>query len=135
MAVQMGVLTRNARLDAIETLIGTSAVLTISTLAQAANCATADTGAVLASITLPSDWLAAASGGTKAIANAPWSVASATGTGTAGHFRISKAGVGEIQGSITTTAVGTGDMLLDNTSIITGQTVQISAFTLTDANA
>ena len=66
MALQLSVAVRNALLDAIESTIGTSAVLKIRTGAPPASCATADAGTVLASLTLPSDWMAAASSGSKA---------------------------------------------------------------------
>ena len=65
MALQQSVAVRNAGLDAKETAIGTSPVLKIRTGAAPANCAAADSGTVLASCTLPSDWMAAASNGTK----------------------------------------------------------------------
>lgn len=42
MSVQLSVAVRNARLDAIETTIGTGAILTIRTGAQPASCATAN---------------------------------------------------------------------------------------------
>jgi hypothetical protein len=135
MAVQLSVAVRNARLDSIETNIGTSAVLKIRSGAQPATCATADSGTVLATLSLPVDWMAAASSGSKALSGT-WQDLSADATGTAGHFRIYDSGgtVCGIQGSITATGGG-GDMTLDNTSIATGQQVTITSFTLTDANA
>ncbi len=135
MAVQLSVAVRNARLDSIETTIGTSAVLKIRSGAQPASCATADSGTVLATLNLPTDWMAAASSGSKAILGT-WQDLSADATGTAGHFRIYDSGgtVCGIQGSITATGGG-GDMTLDNTSIASGQTVTITTFTLTDANS
>ena len=66
MALQFSVTVRNARLDAVETAIGASAVLKIRSGAAPANCATADSGTVLATCSLPSDWMAAASSGSKA---------------------------------------------------------------------
>lgn len=134
MALQLSVAVRNARLDAIETTLGTAPRLIIFTGAPPANAAAADTGSVLATIILPSDWMAAASNGTKAMSGT-WSVA-ASGTGTAGHFRIKDSGLTatHIQGTITATGGG-GDMTLDNTSIAATQTVTVSTFTLTDANA
>jgi hypothetical protein len=60
MTVQQSVTVRNAKLDAVETAIGVSPVLKIRTGAPPANCAAADTGTVLATCTLPSDWMAAA---------------------------------------------------------------------------
>ena len=134
MAIQLSVTARNARLDAIETTVGTSANLYIRTGSAPADCATADSGSLLATIALPSDWMAAASSGSKA-KSGTWSVA-ASGTGTAAHFRVKDSGgtTCHIQGTVTATGGG-GDMTLDNTSIASGQTITVSTFTLTDANA
>lgn len=131
MAMQFSVAARNAALDAIETAIGVSAILKIRTGAVPATCATADSGTVLATMTLPSDWMAAASGGTKALSGT-WQDASADATGTAAHFRIydSTGTTCHWQGSVTATGGG-GDMTLDNTSIATGQQVTITSCTLT----
>jgi len=134
MAVQLSVAVRNARLDVIETTVGTSPKLQIRTGAQAANCAASATGSLLVEITCPSDWMNAASGGAKTLAGS-WTVA-ATGTGTAGHYRlVDSAGTTcHEQGSITATGGG-GDMTVDNTSIASGQTVTVTSKTLNDANA
>lgn len=135
MAVKMSVTVRNARLDAIETAIGTDAVLKIRTGAPPTNISDADSGTVLATLTLPTDWMAAASSGSKAKAGT-WQDTSADNTGTAAHFRVyaSDGTTQHIQGTITATGGG-GDMELDNTSIASGQTVTITTFTLTDGNA
>lgn len=135
MTVQLGTTVRNARLDQIESTIGTSPILKIRSGSAPANCGTADSGTVLATMTLPSDWLAAASGGAKALSGT-WQDASADNTGTAAHFRIYDSGGStcHIQGTVTATGGG-GDMTLDNTSITAAQSVTISSFTLTDGNA
>lgn len=135
MSIQLSVGVRNARLDAIETVIGPSAVLKIKTGAAPADCATADSGTVLASLTLPSDWMAAAASGAKAKAGT-WQDASADNAGTAAHFRIyaSDGTTCHLQGTVTDTGSG-GDLELDNTSIGAGQSVTITGFTLTEANA
>jgi len=135
MTIQLSVAARNARLDAFESTTGATAVLRIRTGGQPATCATADSGTVLAEATLPSDWMAAASSGTKALSGT-WQDTSANATGTAGHFRIydSAGTTCHMQGSITGTGGG-GDMELNNTSIASTQTVTITAFTLTDGNA
>jgi hypothetical protein len=130
MAVQLSDTVRNARLDAIEVTIGASPTLEIRSGAQPANCAAADSGTLLASIPLPSDWMAAASGGSKA-KSGTWQDTSADGTGTAGHFRIKVSGVCHLQGSCGTSAA---DMILDSTSFSVGQSFTISAFTISDAN-
>lgn len=135
MALQLSAAVRNARLDAIETAIGTSAVLKIRTGAAPADVATADSGTVLVTMSLPSDWMAAASGGSKA-KSGTWQDASADATGTAAHFRIyaSDGTTAHLQGTVTATGGG-GDLELDNTSIAAGQSVTVTGFTLTDANA
>lgn len=100
MAIQLAVATRNARLDAIETDIGTDAILRIRTGSAPADVATADSGTVLAEMTLPSDWLAAASNGSKA-KSGTWNDTSANATGTAAHFRIyTSGGTAKLQGTV-----------------------------------
>lgn len=133
MALQFAVSVRNARLDAIETDTGTSPIMEIRTGAQPANCAAANSGSVLATLALPSDWLAAAASGQKA-KSGTWQDASADGTGTAAHFRVFKSdGVTcQIQGSV---GQGSGDLSVDNTSFVAGQQFTVTAFTITDGNA
>lgn len=132
MAIQLAVSTRNARLDAIETDAGVSAILKIRTGAQPADCGTADSGTILATLDLPADWMAAASGGTK-VKSGTWQEISADATGTAVHFRLYKTDGTTciMQGSC---GIGTGDLQLDNTSIATSQVVTVTSFVLTDAN-
>lgn len=65
MPVQLSVAARNARLDAIETTAGTTAKLQIRSGAQPATCATAASGTLLAELTLPADYLANASAGSR----------------------------------------------------------------------
>lgn len=133
MALQFSTAVRNARLDAIETAIGASAVLKIRTGAVPANVGAADSGTVLATLALPADWMAAASGGIKALAGT-WQDASADATGMAAHFRIYAAdgSTAHAQGTVGTSGT---DMIVDNTSFAAGQTFTVSSFTLTEANA
>ena len=84
MTVQNSVAVRNARLDSDEVAIGTSPILTIRTGGQPADCATANSGTVLATINLPSDWMNAASGATKTKLGT-WQDSSADASGTAAH--------------------------------------------------
>jgi hypothetical protein len=135
MALQFSVTVRNAWLDNFESTIGTAAVLKIFTGSQPATCATANSGTELASMTLPSDWMAAASSGSKA-KSGTWEDASANATNTAGHFRIyaSDGTTCHMQGSVTATGGG-GDMTLDSVSITSGQTITITGFTLTAPGA
>ncbi len=135
MAIQASVAVRNAKLDAVETAIGTDAVLKIRSGAQPATCATADSGTVGATMTLPTDWLAAASSGAKA-KSGTWSDTSADASITAAHFRIyaSDGTTCHLQGSVSATGGG-ADLTLDSTTITSGTTVTITSFTLTEANS
>lgn len=135
MTLQLSTTVRNARLDVIESTIGTSAVLKIRSGAAPANCGTADSGTVLASCTLPSDWMAAASSGSKA-KSGTWEDTSADATGTAAHFRLyaSDGTTCHAQGTVTATGGG-GDMTVDNVSFAAAQAFTITGFTLTDGNA
>jgi hypothetical protein len=135
MAIQLSTAVRNARLDVIESTIGTSAILRIRSGAAPANCAAADSGTVLAEITCPSDWMAAASSGSKSLSGT-WQDTSANATGTAAHFRLYDSGgtVCGLQGTVTATGGG-GDMEVDNTSFASGQQFTVTTFTLTDGNA
>ncbi len=133
MALQLSTSVRNARLDQIESTVGTSPILKIRTGAAPADCGTADSGTVLATLTLPSDWMAAASSGSKA-KSGTWQDTSADAAGTAGHFRIYDSGgtTCHLQG---TCGIGTGDLQLDNTNFQSGQSFTVTSFTLTDGNA
>lgn len=135
MAIQLSATARNAALDAIETAIGAAPILQIRSGAMPADPDAADSGTLLASMTLPSDWMAAASAGAKAMSGT-WEDTSADATGTAGHYRI-KESTGTTchwQGTVTATGGG-GDMTLDNTSIAAGQAVSITSFTITAGGA
>lgn len=139
MAINLSVAIRNARLDVIESTAGASCALEILTGTKPATCATAETDTVLATVNLPADWMAAASGGSKA-KSGTWEDTSADATGTAGYFRLytSQATKDEttcfMQGTVTISGGG-GDMEVDNTSFATGQQFTITSFTLTDGNA
>jgi hypothetical protein len=136
MALKYSVDVRNARLDAVETTVGTSAILKIRTGAPPANCAAADSGTVLSTVNLPSDWMAAAASGEKS-KSGTWEDTSADATGTAAHFRIYDSGGStcHIQGTVTSVATGTGDMLVDNDAFAAGQNFTVSSFKITSANA
>lgn len=133
--IQMSVDLRNARLDAIETTLGTGAIIKIRTGAQPANCAAADSGTVLATLTLASDWAGAASSGSKSLSSTPLDTLGLADDD-AGHFRIyrSNGTTCDYQGSVTATGGG-GDLTLDDISIVTDQIVTITSWSITDGNA
>jgi len=90
---------------------------------------------VLATLNLASDWMAAASGGTKALAGT-WEDLSADATGTAAHWEItaSDGTTRHLQGSVTVTGGG-GDLTVDNVSFAAAQAFSITSFTWTAGNA
>ena len=93
----------------------------------------------MSTVNLPSDWLAAASSGSKAI-NGLWQDLSADGSGTAAHFRVYNSQATKdgttcfIQGSVSGTGGG-GDMEVSSTTFTAGQSFTVNTFTLTDGNA
>ena len=133
--MQYSITVRDARLDVVQTTIGNSPILKILTGSIPANCAASDTGTALAVVTLPSTWMATASGGTKSMLGT-WEDTSANATGIAGYFRIydPTGTTAHIQGTVTLTGGG-GDMTVDNTSFAVGQDFVVTSFTITAGNA
>lgn len=127
---------RNARLDEITAAIGASGLLRIYDGTIPADADTA-VGAqtLLAELPLSATAAPAAAGGVLTF-NAITSDTNANATGTASWFRITTSGgAAVLDGDVTTTGVGTGDLLLDSTSISAGQTVNVSSLTITEGNA
>lgn len=135
MTIQLSTAVRNAILDAVEATIGTSGVIKIFTGAQPANCAAADTGTLLATLNLPSDYMAPASGGTK-VKSGTWEDTAADGTGNAAHWRFyaSNGTTCGMQGSVTADGGG-GDMTVDSVAFVAGQGFTVTGFTLTAPGA
>ena len=122
MAITTNSTLKNTILDGFDTAFN-SGTLEIRT-GSAPGAGNTATGTVLATITLPADAFAAASGGTKA-KTGTWSDSSADATGTAAHFRMT-GGSNIIEGTVTATGGG-GDMELDSVSITSGQVVTITS--------
>ena len=127
MTYQYGVTLRNNQVATIQTTVGASGTLKVFSGAEPANCAAADPTGLLATITLPASFLTS-SGGVTSIAGT-WSVA-ASATGTAASFRMyDGSSVCHVQGNVTT------DLVLNNTSITTGQAVSVTQFSVTAGNS
>lgn len=130
MTLQYSVTVNNARLDSVESATGTAPTLEIRTGAPPANCGAADSGTVLATVTLPSDWMNAAASAQKTKLGT-WQDASADNTGTAGHFRIKQGATCHIQGTYGTSGT---DMIGDSASFTAGQSFTVNTFTLNAGN-
>jgi hypothetical protein len=134
MPLQFSTALRNSQAGQLEVAVGTGPIFQIRTGSPPVSCAAADTGTLLAELTLPTDWLSAPNDGAVAKIGT-WQV-EAIATGTAGHFRLknSSGTVTHVQGVVTITGGG-GDVEVNNTSIAVTQTVTISSFTYTRGNA
>ncbi|MGE0574069.1 MAG: hypothetical protein AB7I59_18120 [Geminicoccaceae bacterium] len=133
MAMNFIVGLRNAMLDSIEAFIGTSPVLKLRTGAKPTAAADPDSGTVVATINLPSDWLAAAAGGQK-VKSGTWQDTDADADGIIGHFRLYDSGGNcMLQGSVTNTGGG-GEMTVDNVNVNQHQQITITAWTFNAGN-
>ena len=134
MALQLSTAYRNTAADAFETTLGTAPLLKFYTGAAPANVAVANSGTLLATLTLPSDWLAAASGGAKTLLGT-WQAVSVA-TGNIGHWRLETSGnTVHAQGTVTVTGGG-GDLTVNDITVdIIGQQVTVTAFTFTVGGA
>lgn len=136
MTIQLSTAVRNARLNAIEATIGTLAIMKIRTGAAPADCAAADSGTVLAVLSLPSNWMADATAASKAKGVGAWQDLSVNTSGTAGHFRIyaSDGTTCHLQGTVSA-AGGGGDLVLNTVIFVANQTFAVSSFLLTEGAA
>lgn len=133
MTIKYSAAVRNARLAAIETAIGAAPVLKIRSGAAPAAVSDADSGTVLVTIALPSDWMAAPSAGVVGKTGV-WS-GNASAAGTAGHFRLyaNDGTTPHLQGSITLTGGG-GDMTVDDVALTVNQLFTVNSFNITGGN-
>lgn len=134
MTIQLGTTLRNNMIGQYESTVGTGPKLQIRTGGQPANCAAAASGTLLAEITLPSDWMGAASSG--AVSKSGTWADVGVAAGTAAHYRLldSTGTTCHEQGSVTATGGG-GDLTVDNTSIAVSQAVSITSWTRTQGGA
>lgn len=110
---------RNAVLNLLESSNGSSGLLKFYSGSAPAAVDDAATGTLLCTITLPSDYFAAASGGIME-KTGTWS-GTAAASGTVGYMRLtSSGGTAIMQG-----AHGT-DFTLDNPAVVSGQTITIN---------
>jgi len=112
--------------------------LEVRTGGQPATVGTVASGTLLATLPLSATAFGAASGGV-ATANTITGAVAVAGDGTttmAGWFRAYTSGdVAVIDGDVSTVAAGTGDMELDDTAIVQGGTVSVTAWTYTQPAA
>lgn len=130
MTLQYSVTLQDDQLNEFQSVVGSSGTFLIYTGTVPATCATSASGSLLCTITLPATFMASASAGSVALTGT-WS-GTASGTGTAGYFRINASTTCHLQGSIATSG---SDLNLNNTSVTSGQTITITGFTVSTGNA
>lgn len=121
---------RNAKLDAIATFVGNGALVRIYDGTQPATGGTPTN--LLAELTCGTPFAAAAAGGVLTV-GAITQDSSANATGTATWFRVVKAD-GTTHCIDGTAGTSGADLNLTTTSIVSGQPVQITSFTIGDGN-
>lgn len=111
--------------------VGGAGSLKIYTGSQPADADTTPSGTLLVTIALAATAFGSANAsGTASLASTP-RTGTAAAAGTAGCFEVVSGGGSKVfQGSVTATGGG-GDLTLDNTSIASGQTVNINSLTYT----
>ena len=122
--LKMSATLRNNMLDEITGYAGASAILKIYSGTQPATGGAETT--VLAQLTCNATFAAAASAGVLTL-NSITADSSANASGTATWFRIyqSDGTTHVLDGDVSTTAAGTGDLQLDDTAIVLGGTVAL----------
>lgn len=106
-----------------------AATIKIYTGAQPADADDAASGTLLATITMSDPAFGAAAAGVATADNTPALSVAAAATGTAGWFRAADStDVNRIDGDV---GQGSGTLNLDNTSIVSGQTVTVTGWTVT----
>ena len=134
MSLGLATALRNARLDAISTYAGASAILRIYDGTKPATGGTPTN--LLSQHTVQGAFGGASTNGVLTL-SAISTNNSANGTGTATWFRIVKSDgtTHVLDGTVSTVAAGSGDLQLDNTSIVSGGTVAITSATISEGNA
>lgn len=149
MTVQLSLQTRHNILEAIELsyngqtlnagtgITGTAQapkVIVYNGTAPANTAAALSGNTALATVTLPSDWLNDASGGSKTLKGTWTTTASAAGTATFYRIYDNAGTTCHEQGTCSATGGG-GDMTIDNPTLAVGQTFNITSKTITAPNA
>ena len=123
---------RNARLDAIRTVIGPAPIMKFFARRESPLVEDSDPQGLLAEIHLPHTWLNPASNSVITL-DGNWQ-GRARETGIIRSFRLfDKKGYCHLQGSVSLPGQG-GDLILSNTSVVPGQQVTVDAFTIVSSN-
>ena len=122
MGLTLPTATRNALANALDDLINAGSGAGYITIRASST--------VLATINCSDPAFGSASTGVITLSGVPLS-ATASGTGTADNFKMYDSNNIEVVGGTASGSGGGGDLILDNTSISSGQTVTITSGTIT----
>lgn len=133
MAIQYSTTHRNNNMADITTQAATTAYLLIYSGSPPANCGTAASGTLLASLPMSNPIAAAPSSGVLTMSAITSAAASATGT--AGYWRICTSSAGTTCVAQGTVGTSGADLNFPSVSFTSGETVSISSFTITATGA
>lgn len=130
MALQYSTAHRNACMSDIATQAGANATVKIFQGTMPANCATADAGTALVTLTGNATQFGTVSSGVLTVL--PIAPANASNTGTAQYFRVYPSAATTTNAVLQGTVGASGaDMNLSNTSVAAGQQVSVTSWTIT----
>lgn len=132
MAIQYSTTHRTNNMADISTQAGTTAYVLIYTGSPPANCATAASGTLLASLAMSNPIGSASSG---VLTMSTITSATAAATGTAGYWRICTSSAGTTCVAQGTVATSGGDLNFPSTAFTSGETISITSFTITATGA
>ncbi len=130
MTTQYDLTYRSTTMSDLVSRLGTTPYLLLYTGAQPANCAASATGTLLASLPGSNPAGTVASG---ELTFSAFTTENATASGTAGYYRLCTSAAGTTciqQGSCGLSGSG-ADLILDNTSIASGQPFSVTSWTIT----
>ena len=130
MAIQYSLGHRTAAMSTLNTDIGANAVIKIFTGAAPANCGTADTGTMLVQFAGNAGGFGTAA--SQVLTASAVASVTAAAAGVAGYFRVYPNAATTTNAVVQGTCGASGtDMILTNTNIASGQTVNFTSLTVT----
>jgi hypothetical protein len=133
MAIQYSTTHRNNNMADITTQLSTTAYLLIYNGAAPANCGTASSGTLLASLPCSNPFGAGPSGGV--LTASTITTTNAGNTGTAGYWRLCTSSAGTTVVAQGTCGTSGADLNFTSTSLVSGQPVAVTSFTITATGA
>lgn len=139
--MQTSVAVANARLDAFEAAVGASGRLQMWGGAIPASTTATPAGAKLVEIALAADWMAPAANRSKSLSGVPLATTALAAAGAAPgttitfyRFTDTAGTTCHWQGPVTATGAG-GEMTVDNPTVVSGQALNVTGYTIAEGGA